>query len=95
MYLCLKIAIDMTMYSHSLKIMRTKLLTNNSTLHHIYLVKTSTKTHNMSLFLFKIFKGNMSPKPRCKRQASVQEFLKGGGDGNSKNPKGILNFFIL
>ena len=45
--------------------MKTKLETNN--IFHIAtidLVKTSTKTHNISLFLFKIFPGNMSPKPR-------------------------------
>ena len=39
----------------------------------------------------------MSPKPRSKRQASHQEFLKaggGGGDGGSKNPKGFLHFLF-
>ena len=36
----------------------------------------------------------MSPKPRSKRQASVQEFLKGGGDGGSKNAKGFLHFLF-
>ena len=44
--------------------MKTKLETNNIPQCTIYLVKTSTKTHNISLFLFKIFQRNMSPKPR-------------------------------
>ena len=44
--------------------MKIKLKTNNISHCTIDLVKTSTKTHNISLFLFKIFQGNMSPKPR-------------------------------
>ena len=44
--------------------MKTKLETNNIPHCTIDLVKTSTKTHNISIFLFKIFPGNMSPKPR-------------------------------
>ena len=39
---------------HRLKIMKTKLLTNNIPHCTTYLVKTSTKTHNISLFFFKI-----------------------------------------
>ena len=49
---------------HVLKIIKTKLETNNIPHCTICLVKTSTKTHNISLFLFKIFQRNMSPKPR-------------------------------
>ena len=46
--------------------MKTKLETKLITFHiaPIDIVKTSTKTDNISLFLFKIFQGNMSPKPR-------------------------------
>ena len=36
----------------------------------------------------------MSPKPRSKRQASHQEFLKAVGGVGSKNPKGFLHFLF-
>ena len=36
----------------------------------------------------------MSPKPRCQRQASVQEFLREGGGGGSKNPKSFVHFLF-
>ena len=43
--------------------MKTKLEANNIQHCTIYLVKTSIKTHNISLFLFNIFQ-RCSPKPR-------------------------------
>ena len=44
--------------------MKAKLETNNIPHCTIDLVKTSIKTHKISLFLFKIFQGNMSSKSR-------------------------------
>ena len=37
----------------------------------------------------------MSPKPRCKRQASDQEFLRGGGVGVARIRKTFFIFYFL